>query len=126
MTEVSVLMTAMIANLVSIQDMISIWDMIPIAVIISIQGINVAEVVSVVAWSVGAIRHLCGLLGFIHGAVTGKILFAVILRLFTMIASGRAGMVCFLFTAGRDGRVFGMRIASGCVVLARMTVSILF
>jgi len=117
MTEVPVLMTAMIANLVSIQDMISIRDMIPIAVIISIRGINVAEVVSVVAWSIGAIRHLRGLLGFIHGAVTGKILLAVILRLFTMIASGRAGMVCFLVTAGRDGCVFGMRVASGCVTL---------
>lgn len=117
MTEVPVLMAAMIANLVSIQDMISIRDMIPIAVIISIRGVNVAEVVFVVAWSIGAIRSFHGLLGFIRGAVTGKILLAVILRFFTMITSGRTGMVCFLVTAGRDGRVFGMRIASGCVIL---------
>ena len=126
MTEVPVLMTAMIANLVSIQDMISIRDMIPIAVIISIRGINVAEVVSVVAWSIGAIRHLRGFLGFIHGAVTGKILLAVILRLFIMTLSGRARTIYFLITVGCDCSVFAMRAAPGCVILARITVSVLF
>lgn len=144
MTEVPVSMPAMIANLISIQDMISVRNIVsiqgmtsiqgmifirsrlPIAVMISIRFIDVAQIVLVIAWSLRAIRSFGGFLGFVHGSVTGKIIRAVILRLLTMTASGRAGVVSFLIAASPDCCVFGMRIASGCVVLARMTVSILF